>query len=153
MLVQFRVFTKLMPFSSKTTKFWCFWCHFLTYRHLWRRPNKIFCISTFTYDNSLTILKISSSSFKPFRSYSLFFFELYIYIIGFLETLYTSDVTASRHPLSTLYRFVRLSASTLKIHNFSVFEYFLMRFFFVEFVWLRRFVSIHSLEDSKVLAL
>ena len=54
-----------------------------------------FCISTFTYVNSLTILKISLSSFKPFRSYSLFFFELYIYIIGFLETLYTSDVTDS----------------------------------------------------------
>ena len=48
----------------------------------------------------LTILKISSSSFKPFRSYSLFFFELYIYIIGFLETLYTSDVTnSSTHSL------------------------------------------------------
>ena len=92
----------------------------------------IFCISTFTYDNSLTILKISSSSFKPFRSYLLFFFELYIYIIGFLETLYTSDVTDSgTHSLgySVLFASILVNCPTLKIHNFSGFDSFYMRFF------------------------
>ena len=84
-----------MPFFQQNDEILVFLMSFFDVTSLMTLSRQNFCISTFTYDNSLTILKISSSSFKPFRSYSLFFFELYIYIIGFLETLYTSDVTNS----------------------------------------------------------
>ena len=95
LMVQFRVFTKLMPFFQQNDENLVFLTSFFDVTSLMTLSQQNFCISTFTYDNSLTILKILSSSFKLFRSYSFFFFELYIYIIGFLETLYTSDVTNS----------------------------------------------------------
>ena len=138
---QFRIFTKLMPFTyCKTTKFWCFDVIF-DVTSLMTLSRQHFCISTITYDNSLIILKISSSNSTLFRSYSLIFFELYIYIIRFLETLYTSDVTDSGthslgHPV--LFASILVICSTLKIHNFLAFDSFYMRFF-AEFVWLRRF--------------
>ena len=131
-MVQFRVFTKLMPFFQQNDEILVFLTSFFYVTSLMTLSRQNFCISTFTYDNSLTILKISSSSFKPFRSYSLFFFELYIYIIGFLETLYTSDVTDSgTHSLgySVLFASILVNCPTLKIHNFSGFDSFYMRFF------------------------
>ena len=55
-----------------------------------------FCFLKIPNGESLRIvLKISLPNFESFRCYSLFFFKLYIYMIGFLETLYTSDVTDS----------------------------------------------------------
>ena len=128
-MVQFSVFTKLILLLQQNDEILAFFTSFfITYDVV---PTNFFCISTFTYENSL-ILKISSSSFKPFRSYSFFFFELYSYIIRFLETLYTSDVTDSgthslRYPI--LFASILVICPTLKIHNFSAFEYFLMRFF------------------------
>ena len=78
-MAQFCVFTKLMPFFQQNDEILVFLTSIFYVTSLMTLSRQFFCISTFTYDNSLTILKISSSSFKPFRSYSLFFFELYQY--------------------------------------------------------------------------
>ena len=129
-MVQFRVFTILMHTKiCKTTKIWCFDVIFdVTSLMTLSRQNSLHLnIHTWQFPNYS-----ENYSFKPFRSYSLFFFELYIYIIGFLETLYTSDVTNSgTHSLgySVLFASILVNCPTLKIHNFSGFDSFYMRFF------------------------
>jgi hypothetical protein len=91
-------------------------------RHMWILKHKNHCRDNVMSDATS---KNSSSSFKPFRGCPLFFFELYSYVIGVLETLYTSDVTA----WFTESDFVRLYAPTLEIHSFAASASFYMRFF------------------------
>ena len=113
-------------------KFWCFWRHYSVDPAHDVDQKKVLYLKIHIWHYLNYSQNFISHLLKPLRSYSLYFFELYSYIIRFLETLYTSAYRPQ------LWKFITS-------RNLNIF----WCGFFVEFVWLRRFFSIHSLEDLK----